>query len=77
MIDLILPWPEYEFTYGIPIAIFIKNRGENGFNTIATFTDKNKFYISLGFAHKNNFSNFEILSNVDCRIFYVSNTLVE
>ena len=24
----------------------------------------------------NNFSNFEILSNVDCRIFYVSNTLM-
>lgn len=80
MIDLIIPKSGFEFIYGIPIAIFLKNRGENGFNLTMTYTDannKNKFYIALGFAPKNDFSNFERLTDVDCKIFYVSKTLIE
>ena len=55
---------------------YFKNRGENGFNRTMTYTDannENKFYITLGFAPKNNFSNFERLVDVNCRIFYISN----
>lgn len=63
------------FTIGIPISSIMIDRGLAGFDVsfIFTNTENNIYWITYGFAPNNDFSKFEVITGVNCIVYYIPN----
>ncbi len=63
------------FTIGTPISSIMVDRGLAGFDVFFIFTnaENNICYITYGFAPNNDFSKFEVITGVDCIVYYIPN----